>query len=60
MAHSNSTSSSNKFPGKVAIITGGASGMGEATARQFAAHGARAIVISGGALSISRVVKKNI
>ncbi|KAF3958027.1 hypothetical protein CMV_017016 [Castanea mollissima] len=36
----------NKLQGKVAIITGGASGMGEATARQFAAHGARAIVIA--------------
>ncbi|KAL4633814.1 hypothetical protein ACB092_04G150000 [Castanea dentata] len=46
MAHSNSTSSSNKLQGKVAIITGGASSMGEATARQFAAHGARAIVIA--------------
>ena len=41
-----STSSSNKLQGKVAIITGGASGMGEATAREFAAHGARAIVIA--------------
>ncbi|KAL4633816.1 hypothetical protein ACB092_04G150200 [Castanea dentata] len=36
----------NKLQGKVAIITGGASGMGEATARQFAAHGARTIVIA--------------
>ena len=36
----------NKLQGKVAIITGGASGMGEATAHQFAAHGARAIVIA--------------
>ena len=46
MTHSNSTSSSNKLQGKVAIITGGASGMGEATARQFAANGVRAIVIA--------------
>ena len=36
----------NKLQGKVAIITGGASGMGEATAHQFAAHGVRAIVIA--------------
>ncbi|KAK4568374.1 hypothetical protein RGQ29_003956 [Quercus rubra] len=36
----------NKLQGKVTIITGGASGMGEATAHQFAAHGARAIVIA--------------
>ncbi|KAL1806887.1 hypothetical protein ACET3Z_029955 [Daucus carota] len=35
-----------KLEGKVAIITGGASGMGEATARLFAQHGARAIVIA--------------
>ena len=41
-----STSSNNKLQGKVAIVTGGASSMGEATAREFAAHGARAIVIA--------------
>ncbi|KAL8128012.1 hypothetical protein AgCh_014805 [Apium graveolens] len=36
-----------KLEGKVAIITGGASGIGEATARDlFAEHGARAIVIA--------------
>lgn len=34
-----------KLEDKVAIITGGASGIGEATARLFAEHGARAIVI---------------
>ncbi|KAL1812488.1 hypothetical protein ACET3Z_022553 [Daucus carota] len=36
----------NKLQGKVAIITGGASGIGEATAHLFAEHGARAIVIA--------------
>nr|XP_023917756.1 (-)-isopiperitenol/(-)-carveol dehydrogenase, mitochondrial-like [Quercus suber] len=36
----------NKLQGKVAIITEGSSGLGEATAHQFAAHGARAIVIA--------------
>ncbi|GJV56711.1 (-)-isopiperitenol/(-)-carveol dehydrogenase, mitochondrial-like protein [Tanacetum coccineum] len=36
----------NKIEGKVAIITGGASGIGEATARLFAQHGARAIIIA--------------
>nr|GEX82923.1 (-)-isopiperitenol/(-)-carveol dehydrogenase, mitochondrial-like [Tanacetum cinerariifolium] len=36
----------NKIEGKVAIITGGASGIGEATARLFARHGARAVVIA--------------
>nr|POF06621.1 (-)-isopiperitenol/(-)-carveol dehydrogenase, mitochondrial [Quercus suber] len=41
-----STPSNKKFQGKVTIITGGASGMGEATARHFTAHGTRAIVIA--------------
>ncbi|XP_021808406.1 (-)-isopiperitenol/(-)-carveol dehydrogenase, mitochondrial-like [Prunus avium] len=35
-----------KLQGKVAIVTGGASGIGEATARKFALHGARAVVIA--------------
>ncbi|CAN4086095.1 unnamed protein product [Withania somnifera] len=34
-----------KLEGKVAIVTGGASGIGEATVRLFAQHGARAVVI---------------
>ncbi|XP_024031972.1 (-)-isopiperitenol/(-)-carveol dehydrogenase, mitochondrial [Morus notabilis] len=38
--------SRNKLHGKVAIVTGGASGIGEASARSFAAHGARAVVIA--------------
>uniref|UniRef100_A0A5B7BTJ5 (-)-isopiperitenol/(-)-carveol dehydrogenase n=1 Tax=Davidia involucrata TaxID=16924 RepID=A0A5B7BTJ5_DAVIN len=40
------TSSTKKLEGKVAIITGGASGIGEATAHLFADHGARAVVIA--------------
>ena len=44
MAHF--TSSNNKLQGKVTIITGGASGMGEDMAHEFVAHGARAIVIA--------------
>ncbi|KAJ9677332.1 hypothetical protein PVL29_022359 [Vitis rotundifolia] len=36
----------SKLEGKVAIITGGASGIGEATARVFSEHGARAIIIA--------------
>ncbi|KAA8542384.1 hypothetical protein F0562_023480 [Nyssa sinensis] len=40
------TSSKKKLEGKVAIISGGASGIGEATARHFADHGARAVVIA--------------
>ncbi|XP_071713916.1 (+)-cis,trans-nepetalactol synthase NEPS1-like [Rutidosis leptorrhynchoides] len=36
----------NKIEGKVVVITGGASGIGEATACLFAKHGARAVVIA--------------
>ena len=46
MTDSTGTAPKSKLQGKVAIITGGASGMGEATARHFATHGARAIVIT--------------
>ncbi|XP_047951267.1 (+)-cis,cis-nepetalactol synthase NEPS3-like [Salvia hispanica] len=35
-----------KLQGKVAIVTGGASGIGETTARVLADHGARAVVIA--------------
>ncbi|KAL3640623.1 hypothetical protein CASFOL_015591 [Castilleja foliolosa] len=35
-----------KLQDKVAIITGGASGTGEATARLFVDHGARAVIIA--------------
>ncbi|GMI72190.1 short-chain dehydrogenase reductase 5 [Hibiscus trionum] len=38
--------SNNKLEGKVAIITGGASGIGKATACVFADHGARMVVIA--------------
>ncbi|XP_071740846.1 (+)-cis,trans-nepetalactol synthase NEPS1-like [Rutidosis leptorrhynchoides] len=36
----------NKVKGKVAIITGGASGIGETTARLFSKHGALVVVIA--------------
>ncbi|KAK4257163.1 hypothetical protein QN277_006786 [Acacia crassicarpa] len=46
VSESNLNLSPNKLTGKVAIVTGGASGIGEATARLFADHGARMVVIA--------------
>lgn len=43
---SESVTTNRKLQGKVAIITGGASGIGESTARLFADHGARMVVIA--------------
>nr|WBW02125.1 isopiperitenol dehydrogenase [Schizonepeta tenuifolia] len=50
----------NKFQGKVAIITGGASGIGEATARLFANLGARAVVIADIQPELGRSVAESI
>ena len=36
----------NRLAGKVAIVTGGASGIGAATSRLFAKEGARGVVIT--------------
>ncbi|CAI9773750.1 unnamed protein product [Fraxinus pennsylvanica] len=46
MANPESLLLTKKLEGKVAIVTGGASGIGEATASLFADHGARAVVIA--------------
>ncbi|KAL0290986.1 UNVERIFIED_CONTAM: (-)-isopiperitenol/(-)-carveol dehydrogenase, mitochondrial [Sesamum calycinum] len=46
MAHTQSISLGKKLQGKIAIVTGGASGIGEAVARLFAEHGALAVVIA--------------
>ncbi|GMN45708.1 hypothetical protein TIFTF001_014896 [Ficus carica] len=43
---SHTTTKIQKLHGKVTIVTGGASGIGEATARRFADNGARAVVIA--------------
>ncbi|KAL0416829.1 UNVERIFIED_CONTAM: (-)-isopiperitenol/(-)-carveol dehydrogenase, mitochondrial [Sesamum latifolium] len=46
MAANPSIHVNRKLEGKVAIVTGGAGGIGEATVRLFAEHGARAVVIA--------------
>ncbi len=49
----------NRFPGKVAVVTGAASGFGEAIATRFAAEGAMAVVAdvddSGGKRVVSAI-----
>ncbi|XP_031276331.1 (-)-isopiperitenol/(-)-carveol dehydrogenase, mitochondrial-like [Pistacia vera] len=49
-----------KLEGKVAVITGGASGIGEATAHLFADHGARMIVIADIQDDLGQQVAKSI
>ncbi|GAU47520.1 hypothetical protein TSUD_138920 [Trifolium subterraneum] len=46
MAEAPSTNTTLRLSGKIAIVTGGASGIGEATARVFANEGARVVVIA--------------
>ncbi|XP_042481477.1 short-chain dehydrogenase reductase 3b-like [Macadamia integrifolia] len=46
MADKATTTQSKSLEGKVAIVTGGASGIGETTARLFADHGSRVVVIA--------------
>lgn len=49
-----------KLEGKVAIVTGGASGIGEATAHVFAKHGARMVVIADLQKELGQQVAKSI
>src|SRR5258705_13450699 len=44
--HRKSESRSMHVKGKVCVVTGGASGIGEATARAYAAAGARGVVVA--------------
>jgi len=46
MTEAPSTNTNLRLSGKIAIVTGGASGIGEATARVFANEGTRVVVIA--------------
>jgi meso-butanediol dehydrogenase / (S,S)-butanediol dehydrogenase / diacetyl reductase len=45
----------DRFEGKVVIITGAASGIGEATARRFAAEGATVVLVDRNKAKLDRV-----
>lgn len=60
MSNTTTKSPKNKLEGKVAIVTGGASGIGEATARLFADHGAAMVVIADIQDELGRQVAESI
>jgi meso-butanediol dehydrogenase/(S,S)-butanediol dehydrogenase/diacetyl reductase len=47
----------DRFKGKVVIVTGSASGIGEATARRFVAEGAKVVLVDRNKDTLEKVAK---
>ncbi len=48
----------DRFQGKVVIVTGAASGIGEATARRFAVEGAKVALVDRNRSALEKVAKQ--
>jgi short-subunit dehydrogenase len=48
----------DKFNGQVVVITGASSGIGEATAREFAKHGSKVVLAARSESKLARIVKE--